>query len=109
MKTTSTNSLVKIGCGAALVVATLLAPFASSEPDGLDRVAADLKFEQKSDPSPVAQQLPFFQVFDEYQLKVIADAKIATALAGLIGTVTTFGLTWAIAKSMVKSPSEKDL
>ncbi|MDX1977544.1 MAG: PDGLE domain-containing protein [Pseudanabaenaceae cyanobacterium bins.68] len=104
----STNRLIKVGCGTALVVATLLSPLASSDPDGLDRVATDLKFAHKADSKPLAQQLPFYQVFEEYQLKVVSTQKISTALAGIIGTSASFGLTWAIAKLMLKSAPQED-
>jgi len=89
---------VFIGLGMALVIAIALSPFASKDPDGLDRVSEDLKFDTKATENPPAEQLPFSQVFDEYSFKGIKDEKGATAIAGLIGTLATFGLTWGVGK-----------
>ncbi len=93
-----------VGLGAALVVAVALSPFASSDPDGLDRVAQDQQFDSKAEASPASHQLPFYQVFEEYAVRGVPEA-IATPLAGLVGTLVTFGLAWGIGKLAVRSPS----
>jgi len=97
---------VFIGLGMALVIAIALSPFASKDPDGLDRVSEDLKFDTKATENPPAEQLPFSQVFDEYSFKGIKDEKGATAIAGLIGTLTTFGLAWGIGKLATRSKAK---
>jgi cobalt/nickel transport protein len=89
---------VLAGLGAALLVAILLSPLASKDPDGLDRVAKDLKFEDKALANSPAKQLPFTQFFNEYRLKGVRDEKVATAIAGIIGTLSTFGLAWGVGK-----------
>lgn len=76
----------------ALVVAAALAvfvsPFASSAPDGLERVAADKGFE-----SAVAEQPVWdFSPLPDYQLPGIESQRAATAVAGLVGTVALFAL-----------------
>ncbi|MFM6729346.1 MAG: PDGLE domain-containing protein, partial [Microcystis panniformis] len=40
-----------IGLVLSLIIAVFLSPFASPDPDGLDRVAEDLQFSQKKDPN----------------------------------------------------------
>jgi len=47
-----------IGLGCSLIIAVFLSPFASPDPDGLDRVAEDLQFSQKEDPNALGNQLP---------------------------------------------------
>jgi cobalt/nickel transport protein len=94
------------GLGAALVIGVLVSPFASQDPDGLDRVAQDHKFEEKA-AEPVAQQLPFYALFDEYALRGVPDA-IATPLAGLIGTLATFGLAWGVGKLTVRKSANSN-
>jgi cobalt/nickel transport protein len=89
------------GLGTALVIGVCLSPFASQNPDGLDRVAQDLQFEHKAT-DPIAQQLPFYAVFDEYALRGVPPA-IATPLAGLLGTLTTFGVAWGVGKLALRS------
>lgn len=92
-----------IGFGAALVIAGALSPFASSNPDGLDRVSQDHGFDTRAEDEPIAHRLPFYAVFDEYALRGVPDA-IATPLAGIVGTLVTFGLAWGAGKILVKSP-----
>jgi cobalt/nickel transport protein len=79
----------------------LLSPLASQKPDGLDRVSEDHGFAARAvDPAP-AQQLPFHTVFDEYALRGVPEG-IATPLAGLVGTLATFGLAWGLGKLLVR-------
>jgi cobalt/nickel transport protein len=89
------------GLGIALIIATFVSPFASGDPDGLDRVSQDLKFEHKASEDAPANKLPFAQVFDEYALKGVPEG-IATPMAGLVGTLATFGIAWGTGKLLVK-------
>ena len=59
------------GLALALSIAAFLSPFASKDPDGLDRVSQDLKFEEKATEKPPTKQLPFANVFEEYSVKAI--------------------------------------
>lgn len=93
----SPKMFVFVSLGIALGIGIFLSPFASENPDGLDRVSQDLKFEHKAASETPAQKLPFFAVFDEYALRGVPEA-IATPLAGLIGTLATFGLAWGLGK-----------
>lgn len=89
------------GLGIALLIAVFLSPLASQHPDGLDRVAQDLKFENREAKEKSAEKLPFYTVFDEYALRGVPE-QVATPLAGLLGTLATFGLAWGIGKLMVR-------
>jgi cobalt/nickel transport protein len=40
-------------------------------------------------------------VFDEYALRGVPEA-VATPLAGLVGTLATFGLAWGIGKVLAR-------
>jgi cobalt/nickel transport protein len=92
---------VLTGLGVALLVAIFLSPFASSDPDGLDRVSQDLKFDRKASEDAPAKKLPFSHIFDEYTLKGVPEG-MATPLAGLIGTLVTFGFAWGIGKLVIR-------
>ncbi len=83
--------------GVSLLVAVGLSPFASSNPDGLDRVAQDHKFENRASETSIAQKLPFHSLFDQYAVRQVPKA-IATPLAGLFGTSLVFGLAWGLGK-----------
>ncbi|HEY9708862.1 MAG TPA: PDGLE domain-containing protein [Oculatellaceae cyanobacterium] len=95
------RALILTGLGISLLIAVFLSPFASQDPDGLDRVSQDLKFENKAVEDAPARKLPFSAVFDEYALKGVPEA-IATPIAGLVGTLATFGLAWGIGKLVVR-------
>jgi cobalt/nickel transport protein len=93
------------GLGIALLIAVFLSPFASKNPDGLDRVSGDLKFDTKEAQDKPAHKLPFYSVFDEYALRGVPE-QLATPLAGLAGTLFTFGLAWGIGKLTVQGVSD---
>lgn len=102
------RAFVIAGLGVALLIAVFLSPFASSSPDGLDRVSQDLKFDQKAAQIAPARKLPFAQIFDEYALKGVPEA-VATPLAGLVGTLVTFGLAWGIGKLVVRGSDSSSM
>lgn len=67
------------------VALTLLAPFASSSPDGLERVAEDVGFINRALDAPYA-------IIADYQLPGIANEAVATILAGVIGVTIVYML-----------------
>lgn len=95
------------GLGLALMLAVFLSPFASTNPDGLDRVSEDLKFDTKESQNKPAHELPFYAMFDEYALRGVPK-QLATPLAGLAGTLLTFGLAWGIGKLAGRGSSRPD-
>lgn len=99
--------VIFIGLGTALLIALFLSPFASQNPDGLDRVAQDLKFEEKAEEKPPAHHLPSYQVFDEYAMRGLP-GPIATPIAGLVGTLAAFGLAWSIGKAVSRKPGSSN-
>lgn len=106
---TRNRAFVITGLGIALLVAIFLSPFASKDPDGLDRVAQDQGFDKKESEEPPAKQLPFHDLFGlgEYQLKGVPEA-IGTPAAGAIGTLLTFGLAWGAGKVFVRNRQDND-
>ncbi len=100
-KTRSTQGFVLLGLAVALLIAVFLSPFASSNPDGLNRVAQDHGFDKKAQTGTIAKQLPFFAVFENYAVRGLPKG-IATPLAGLVGTLVTFGIAWGAGKLLVK-------
>ncbi|MBV9389282.1 MAG: PDGLE domain-containing protein [Chroococcidiopsidaceae cyanobacterium CP_BM_ER_R8_30] len=110
---TRNRALLVTGLGIALLVAIFLSPFASQSPDGLDRVAKDQGFNKKEQEETPAKKLPFYAVFDSYALRFVPgydkeggiSSKVATSLAGVAGTLATFGLAWGIGKLAVRGSS----
>lgn len=71
-----------VGYFIALAV-TLLAPFASSSPDGLERVAEDKGFMDASKDAPYA-------VIADYAVPGVENEALATILAGAIGVTVVY-------------------
>lgn len=101
------RAFVLSGLGIALLIAVFLSPFASQNPDGLDRVSQDQGFDKKAAEEPIAHKLPFFQVFEEYALRGVPE-QVATPIAGLIGTLATFGLAWGVGKLVIRNSRPED-
>ena len=74
----------------ALGVAIIASFFASSHPDGLEKVAEDLGFIERASDTPGAMP--------DYLFPGITSEGFATAIAGIIGTIFTFGLFWGVAR-----------
>ncbi len=105
---TRNRAVVITGLGIALLIAVFLSPFASKDPDGLDRTAQDLGFDKKEMEETPAKQLPFHQLFDSYAVRGLPDA-VAGPAAGLIGTLVAFGLGWGAGKIFVRNQQPHDV
>jgi hypothetical protein len=70
----------------AILLSAALAPFASSAPDGLERVAAEQGFADRGRLAPVQRRAPA----GGYAFPGIDDAHVATGLAGLAGALAVF-------------------
>jgi cobalt/nickel transport protein len=101
-KTSANNVFLFVGLASALSIAAFLSPLASQDPDGLDRVAEDLEFSRKAIEKPVTKDLPTAQIFDEYSVKAVSNDKLSTGIAGVFGTLLTFGLAWGIGKLTIR-------
>lgn len=83
--------------GLALVVALILSPLASASPDGLERVAKDYGFAEKS--SQQNNNAPFAG----YLYPGLENRALATGAAGVTGTIMTFGGMYLLGKILRKS------
>jgi cobalt/nickel transport system permease protein len=71
----------------------LLSPLASTDPDGLERVAADLGFLQAGQPA-------FYKILPDYIIPALGETGGSTVLAGTIGMVVVAGLTYLIGRKL---------
>ena len=87
----------------ALVIALFLSPWASSFPDGLERVAADLGFIKKAEEPGVSvwEKSPL----PDYKLPGVQNERWATGLAGLVGTLAITAIAWGLARLLKKRGS----
>lgn len=101
------------GFAVAAALALLISPWASSSPDGLEKVAEDKGFLEKAeetDPAWSAAPIPDYampgltkEAVDEKTDDVEEEpTKLATALAGLVGTVAIFLIAWGLALVLKK-------
>jgi cobalt/nickel transport system permease protein len=72
------------GLAVALVV-VLLAPLASADPDGLERVAMDLGFIERGVNAP-------YQVLPDYTIPLLGETALSTIVAGVIGALVVAAL-----------------
>ena len=83
----------------ALLVGVAGSPFAARSPDGLERVALDYGFSDRQEETVV------FAPLGDYRLPGIANEHVATALAGLLGVGTLFGVVAGVGRLLVNNES----
>jgi cobalt/nickel transport system permease protein len=93
------GQMLVAGLAIALVVAVLLSPFASKDPDGLDSVITRLGH----DPQPAAPLLP--APMPEYKPPGMENFWIAGSVAGGIGTIVVFGVAFFLARGLSSKSS----
>lgn len=77
-----------IAAGLAVTFAVvLLSPLASANPDGLERVAADLGFTASAAQNP-------FELLPDYNIPSVGHAGLSTILAGALGVLVVAALTF---------------
>lgn len=71
--------LIAAGIGLALVI-TLFSPFASSNPDGLEKVAGDKEFLDNANG-------PSYEIIPGYTFPGVENERLATILSGIVGVL----------------------
>jgi cobalt/nickel transport system permease protein len=83
--------LLVAGLVVAAALAILVSPFASSTPDGLERVAADEALDTEVEDHAMAGG-----PLAEYGVEGVDNERLGTGLAGLIGVVVTFAVGFGL-------------
>ena len=78
-----------------LVIAGIFSLFASSEPDGLERIAEDQEFIHAGEGNEVIES-----PMPDYAVQGIENESLAGSLAGIIGVVLMFGLVMVVGNFM---------
>jgi cobalt/nickel transport protein len=84
---------IVIGLAAALAIALFLSPFASSWPDGLERVAKDLGFFEKGEGAEILKA-----PVPDYKIPGLDNEGLSAAISGTIGTFAMFGIGFGVAR-----------
>jgi cobalt/nickel transport system permease protein len=79
---------------AALVV-VVLAPLASSDPDGLERAAIEAGFAEQG-------QDAAFEILPDYSLPFLGEGPLSLIVAGLVGVALLFGATWLLGRMLTR-------
>ena len=84
---------VLLGLLAAGAVVLLLAPAASEDPDGLDRVSEDEGFSDEAKDSQ-------YEWLPDYTIPGVDNEWVSVVLAGLIGVIVVFFLTIGVGEAL---------
>ena len=90
-KTTGSRAIWIGGLSIALILA-VLSPLASSNPDGLERVAEDQGF-------LAAAQVPQYNLIPDYLVPGVSNEALATIVAGVIGALLVGAVAFMIARA----------
>lgn len=75
------------------LLAVLISPLASGDPDGLERVAEDIGFLNTGLDAP-------YQILPDYTIPVLGETAISTILAGVVGAAVVFGLLILLGRNL---------
>ena len=79
---------VVLGLALAIGLATAVSPYASSSPDGLEKVATDQGFVEQGTLHAVQDDSPI----PDYAFPGIENERVATGVAGFVGTLGVFAI-----------------
>jgi PDGLE domain-containing protein len=89
----SMRLFVALALSVAIGLAFFLSPYASSSPDGLNRVAGDKGFDNRATLHSIQDDSPI----PGYAFPGIDDEKLAKGVAGFVGTLGVFTLGYGAA------------
>ncbi len=85
------------GVGISLL-AVLISPLASGNPDGLEKVAADLGFLGSGLDAP-------YQILPDYSIPFLGDTALSTIMAGVVGATVLIGLVVLLGRNLRRQKS----
>lgn len=75
------------------ILAVLISPFASGDPDGLERVAEDIGFLDTGLDAP-------YNILPDYNIPFLGETAISTVLAGVVGIIILFTLLLLLGRNL---------
>jgi cobalt/nickel transport system permease protein len=75
------------------ILAVLISPFASGNPDGLERVAENIGFLDTSLDAP-------YNILPDYNIPFLGETAISTVLAGIVGVIILFSLLLLLGRNL---------
>ncbi len=96
MRRIPTGVFVAVALALAIGLATAVSPFASPNPDGLEKVAEEKAFLDEGKLHNLQEDSPI----PDYAFPGIENERVATGVAGFVGTLGVFaigfGLAWLV-------------
>ena len=90
-----------VGMGASVLLAAGVSMYASSEPDGLERVASDTGIAETEQDSATADS-----PFADYGVSGLQDQQWAVGLAGVVGILVTCGIAFLLFRALARGRQE---
>jgi len=84
----------------AVGLATAASPFASSHPDGLEKVAEEKAFLDTGRLAPIQEDAPV----PDYAFPGVENERFATGLAGFVGVLAVFAIGYGVAAVARRRP-----
>jgi hypothetical protein len=84
----------------AVGLATAASPFASSHPDGLEKVAEQKAFLDTGRLAPIQEDAPV----PDYAFPGVGNERVATGLAGFVGVLGVFAIGYGVAAVARRRP-----
>jgi hypothetical protein len=91
-----TRIFIALALALAIGLATAVSPFASASPDGLEKVAAEKRFLDEGRLAPIQEDSPI----PDYAFPGVENERVATGLAGFIGTLAVFAIGYGVAATV---------
>jgi hypothetical protein len=100
MRRIPTGVFVVIALALAIGLATAVSPFASPSPDGLEKVAEQKQFLDEGKLHSLQEDSPI----PDYAFPGVENDRVATGLAGFVGTLGVFAIGWGLARLVRRRP-----
>ena len=100
MKRIPTGVFVAVALAVAIGLATAVSPYASSNPDGLEKVAGEKAFLEDGKLHSIQNDSPI----PDYAFPGVENERVATGLAGFVGTLGVFAIGFGIAYVLRRRP-----
>jgi PDGLE domain len=95
-----TGLFVALALALAVGLATAVSPFASPNPDGLEKVAEDKALLAEGKLHSLQEESPI----PGYAFPGIGNERVATGVAGFVGTLGVFAIGWGLARLVRRRP-----
>jgi flagellar basal body-associated protein FliL len=83
--------LIGIGLAVSLLLAGVVSYYASSSPDGLEKVAGEIGFIDDAEDSAVAGS-----PLSDYGIEGVSDERVSVGLAGIVGVLATAAVAFGL-------------